>query len=91
MSVDTGALPPRYADAQEIGHGGMGTIYVANDRELKRKVAIKVLDEHLARDPAVRRRFTREARAAASLSGHTHAITIFDVGEWNGRPFIVME
>ena len=91
VSVSTQPVPPRYIDVEEIGHGGMGTIYAARDRELRRKVAIKVLDDHLARDPETRNRFMREARAAARLSGHQHIITIFDVGEWNERPFIVME
>ena len=89
--MSTQPLPPRYIDVETIAHGGMGTIYAARDRELRRKVAIKVLDDHLARDPETRRRFMREARAAARLSGHDHIITIFDVGEWNDRPFIVME
>ncbi len=91
MSVSTQPLPPRYIEIEAIGHGGMGTIYSARDRDLRRKVAIKVLDDHLARDPETRRRFMREARAAARLSGQEHIITIFDVGEWNDRPFIVME
>jgi eukaryotic-like serine/threonine-protein kinase len=91
VSVSTQPVPPRYVDVELIGHGGMGTIYSARDRDLRRKVAIKVLDEHVARDPETRRRFMREARAAARLSGMDHIITIFDVGEWNDRPFIVME
>jgi eukaryotic-like serine/threonine-protein kinase len=91
VSVSTPLVPPRYIEVEAIGHGGMGTIYAARDRDLRRKVAIKVLDDHLARDPETRRRFMREARAAARLSGHDHIITIFDVGEWNDRPFIVME
>ena len=91
MSVSTQPLPPRYVDVEAVAHGGMGTIYAARDRDLRRKVAIKVLDDHLARDPETRRRFMREARAAARLSSHDHIITIFDVGEWNDRPFIVME
>jgi tRNA A-37 threonylcarbamoyl transferase component Bud32 len=91
VSLSTQPVPPRYLDLEAIGHGGMGTIYAARDRDLRRKVAIKVLDDHLARDPETRRRFMREARAAARLSGHEHIITIFDVGEWNDRFFIVME
>jgi eukaryotic-like serine/threonine-protein kinase len=91
VSVSAQPVPPRYIEVEAIGHGGMGTIYAARDRDLRRKVAVKVLDDHLARDPETRRRFMREARAAARLSGHEHIITIFDVGEWNDRPFIVME
>jgi serine/threonine-protein kinase len=69
----------------------MGRIYLAEDRELGRKVAIKVLDDRFASDEQLRERFKREALTAARLSGHPHVVTIFDVGEWQGRPFIVME
>jgi hypothetical protein len=84
-------LPPRYRDPERIGHGGMGEIFCAVDESLGRAVAIKVLSERFAEDQAVRRRFTREALAAARLSGEPNTVTIFDVGEWNERPFIVME
>jgi serine/threonine protein kinase len=69
----------------------MGRIYLAEDRELGRKVAIKVLDDRFANDERLRERFKREALMAARLSSHPHVVTIFDVGEWQGRPFIVME
>jgi serine/threonine protein kinase len=85
------ALPNRYADPRPIGRGGMGQIYLAEDRELGRKVAIKVLDDRFAGNEQLRERFKREALAAARLSGHPHVVTIFDVGESQGRPFIVME
>jgi serine/threonine protein kinase len=85
------ALPNRYADPRPIGRGGMGQIYLAEDRELGRKVAIKVLADRFAGNEQLRRRFKREALAAARLSGHPHVVTIFDVGESQGRPFIVME
>src|SRR5689334_16742517 len=91
MPVSTDILPPRYRGAKRIGHGGMGAIYRATDDTLGRAVAIKVLAERYAEDESVRRRFTREALAAARLSGHPNTVTIFDVGEWNGTPFIVME
>jgi eukaryotic-like serine/threonine-protein kinase len=84
-------LPPRYHDPKRIGHGGMGEIYSALDESLGRQVAIKVLADRFAEDDAVRRRFMREALAAARLSGEPNTVTIFDVGEWNERPFIVME
>ncbi|HEX2506168.1 MAG TPA: serine/threonine-protein kinase, partial [Gaiellaceae bacterium] len=74
-----------------VGRGGMGEIYVAEDTVLGRQVAIKLLDERFARDEQVRARFTREALTAAKLSGHPNIVTIFDVGEEAGRPFIVME
>jgi eukaryotic-like serine/threonine-protein kinase len=91
MAVQTGVFPDRYADARLIGQGGMGEIYRARDRELGRDVAIKLLDERFADDEGLRQRFKREALTAARLSGIPHIVTIFDVGEWKGRPFIVME
>jgi serine/threonine-protein kinase len=69
----------------------MGDIYVAHDEMLGRRVAIKVLADRFARDGSIRQRFTREALAAARLSGNPHIVTIFDVGEADDRPFIVME
>src|SRR5438046_6631508 len=69
----------------------MGEIYSALDESLGRQVAINVLAERFAEDDAVRRRVMREALAAARLSGEPNTVTIFDVGEWNERPFIVME
>jgi eukaryotic-like serine/threonine-protein kinase len=69
----------------------MGEIYRATDATLGRAVAIKLLSERYSRDESVRRRFTREALAAARLSGEPYVVTIFDVGEHAARPFIVME
>ncbi len=85
------ALPPRYTDPEPIGRGGMGDVFAATDSELGRRVAVKVLAERYADDDSSRKRFEREALAAARLSGHPHVVTIYDVGEWDGRPFIVME
>src|SRR5438128_8682063 len=69
----------------------MGDIYRATDSVLGRVVAIKVLADRYAHDDSVRERFTREALAAARLSGESNTVTIFDVGEHNDRPYIVME
>jgi tRNA A-37 threonylcarbamoyl transferase component Bud32 len=91
MAAGTQVLPSRYANAEKIARGGMGEIYAAEDQTLGRKVAVKVLAERFSRDESVRRRFTREALASARLSGHPNIVTIFDVGEFEGRPFIVME
>jgi tRNA A-37 threonylcarbamoyl transferase component Bud32 len=91
VAVTTGVLPERYSEPRLIGHGGMGDIYLAEDRQLGRKVAVKVLAERFARDEALRSRFTREASAAARLSSEPHVVTIYDVGEFQGHPFIVME
>jgi eukaryotic-like serine/threonine-protein kinase len=91
MADDNAKLPPRYREPRRIAHGGMGDIYRARDSMLDREVAIKVLAGPYAEDQANRQRFTREALAAARLSGDPAIVTIFDVGEWEGRPFIVME
>jgi serine/threonine protein kinase len=91
MSSAEDLLPPRYRRPTRIGYGGMGEIFRAEDEELGRTVAIKLLAERYARDESLRARFTREALAAARLSGEQGTVTIFDVGEWHGRPFIVME
>jgi tetratricopeptide (TPR) repeat protein len=85
------SLPPRYANARLIAHGGMGRIYLADDSELGRKVAVKLLDDRFASNEQLRQRFKREALTAARLSGHPHVVTIYDVGDWEDRPFIVME
>ncbi|HEY3544374.1 MAG TPA: serine/threonine-protein kinase [Gaiellaceae bacterium] len=91
MAVREGLLPDRYEQPETIGRGGMGQIYRATDRSLGRDVAIKVLDDRYARDDNIRGRFTREALAAARLSGNPNIVTIYDVGEHLERPFIVME
>ena len=69
----------------------MGEIYRAEDAQLERTVAIKLLADGFAHDASVRERFTREALAAARLSRAPSTVTIFDVGEHEGRPYIVME
>jgi serine/threonine-protein kinase len=91
MAVDTELLPPRYRSPRRLGRGAMGDIYLATDELLGREVAVKVLADRYAADEGIRERFKREALAAARLSGEAGAVTIFDVGEWDGRPFIVME
>ena len=91
VRVETDILPPRYRSPKRIARGGMGEIYRATDASLGRAVAIKLLAERYSSDDAIRQRFTREALAAARLSGEPYVTTIFDVGEHAGRPFIVME
>ena len=91
MAGSTHTLPPRYRDPRLVARGGMGEVYRALDSSLGRTVAIKVLAERYAADADVRKRFTREALAAARLSGEPNTITIYDVGESGDRPFIVME
>ena len=91
MAVDTSILPPRYRSPRRIGRGAMGDIYLATDATLGREVVVKLLADRYSADEAITERFKREALAAARLSGESGAVTIFDVGEWQGRPFIVME
>jgi serine/threonine-protein kinase len=84
-------LPPRYRKPRLLARGGMADVYQATDEELGREVAVKVLAARYAEDESLRRRFSREALAAARLSGNPHIVTIFDVTEHDGRPMIVME
>ncbi|MEP6812935.1 MAG: protein kinase, partial [Actinomycetota bacterium] len=90
MPLAAHLLPDRYTDAEPLGRGGMGEIVRAIDTTLGRTVAVKLLDQRYAADEAVRERFTREALAVARLSGNSHVVTIYDVGEWRSRPYIVM-
>jgi eukaryotic-like serine/threonine-protein kinase len=84
-------LPDRYKQPELIARGGMGEVFRAEDADLERIVAVKLLSEHYADNEATRGRFTREALAAARLSNAPSTVTIFDVGEHGGRPYIVME
>lgn len=83
-------LDQRYRIVSSLGAGGSSQVYLAEDQLLGRHVAIKVLDPEAARDSELRRRFVREARALAQLQ-HPNIVAVFDVGEVDGLPFIVME
>jgi tetratricopeptide (TPR) repeat protein len=82
-------LRDRYRLDSELGRGGMGTVYRATDLELQREVAVKVISA-TSQSSDARARLVREARAAAALN-HPHIVTIHDVGESGGFPFLVME
>src|SRR6185436_8990747 len=83
-----GTLGP-YRVLEKLGEGGMGEVYRALDTKLNRPVAIKFLSDALA-DPDARRRFQREAQTASSLN-HPHIVTVHDVGELDGRQYLITE
>ncbi len=89
-ALTKGSLVGHYRIIEKIGAGGMGEVYLAEDTELRRKVALKFLPQHLCQDADCLARFKREAQAAAKLN-HPNIITIHEVSEFNGRPFFAME
>jgi HAMP domain-containing protein len=80
----------RYRILERLGRGGMATVFKAHDPGIGRDVAIKFLHASLCEDPECRVRFLREARAAGGLS-HPNIVTVHDVGEIEGRPYVAME
>ena len=90
MPLSPGERLGPYEVLGPIGAGGMGEVYRARDTRLDRTVALKVLPAELAADPALKARFEREARAISALA-HPHICTLHDVGEQDGRTFLVME
>ena len=73
-----------------LGEGGMGLVFLAEDSLLSRPVALKVIRPEIADTPGIAQRFTREARATAAIK-HDHIVTIYQVGQENGIPFLAME
>jgi len=90
MPIAIGSRLGPYEILSAIGAGGMGEVYKARDTRLDRTVAIKVLPGHLARDPQLRERFEREARAISALQ-HPHICVLHDIGQQDGVDYLVME
>jgi len=88
--LTAGTMVSHYRIIGKIGAGGMGEVYLAEDTQLNRKVALKFLPPHLCQDEDCRSRFKREARAAAKLN-HPNIVTIHEVSEHRGRPYLAME
>ena len=91
-AADDFAVPDRFGEyrvVRRIGQGGMGQVFEAEDPQLRRRVAVKVMRPAVAASPVARDRFLRETRAAAAVS-HDHVVPIFHVGEQDGVPFLVM-
>jgi eukaryotic-like serine/threonine-protein kinase len=90
LSTFIGRTLSHYRILRQIGAGGMGEVYEAEDTKLGRRVALKVLPKETARDPQRRQRFDREAKAVAALN-HPNIVTIYSVEEADGIDFITME
>src|SRR5437870_9218110 len=90
MTISEGTKLGRYEIRSKLGEGGMGEVYLAEDAELHRKVALKVLPSEVAAHPDRMRRFKQEATAAAALN-HPNIAHIYEIGESDGTHFIAME
>ena len=90
MQISAGTTLGRYEIRSLLGAGGMGEVYLANDTQMRRLVALKFLPENLTREEDRLRRFEQEAYAASGLN-HPHILTIYEIGEIEQRRFIAME
>ena len=90
MTISTGTRINHYEILSQIGAGGMGEVYLAQDTKLNRKVAIKLLPSNLSADEQARKRLVREACAAAKLD-HPNICTVHEVGEIDNQTFVVMQ
>jgi serine/threonine protein kinase/Tfp pilus assembly protein PilF/TolB-like protein len=88
--INAGETLGPYEIIEQIGEGGMGEVYLAVDPRLKRKVAVKLLADHITEDEGRVARFRQEAFATSALN-HPNIITIYEIGTWEGRDFIVTE
>ena len=90
MLLTPGLRLAQYQIVAPLGSGGMGEVYRARDTRLDRDVAIKVMADHVASDPAMRHRFETEAKSIASLS-HPNILAIYELAFFDGFPVAVME
>src|SRR5262245_11197589 len=90
MALPAGTRLGPYEVLSLVGAGGMGEVYKARDTRLDRTIAIKVLPPHTADRADVRQRFEREARTVSALN-HPHICTLYDIGQEDGRDYLVME
>lgn len=90
VALSEGTLVDHYRIVRKVGAGGMGEVYLANDTKLDRKIALKFLPASLTSNSELKTRFIREAKAVAKLN-HPNIVTIFEVGEFQTRPYFAME
>src|SRR5947209_13227971 len=90
MTLAAGTKLGRYEIGPQLGAGGMGEVYLAEDTQLHRKVALKILPADVAANQDRMRRFVQEAQAAASLN-HPNIAHVYEIGDADGRHFIAME